>query len=98
MEWRNKAPQVMYDLLKLKYQQNPKLKEKLVATGTKKLFESTQIKFWGCGLTIQMIGRQKKQHSHIIITGKNILGEQAEDIRRDLIAADDDKDPIVTSV
>ena len=98
MEWRNKAPQVMYDLLKLKYQQNPNFKEKLVATRTKKLFESTQSKFWGCGLTIQMIGRQKKQHSRIIITGKNILGEQTEDIRRELIAADDDKDPIITSV
>ena len=59
IEWRNKAPQVMYGLLKLKYQQNPKLKEKLIATGTKRLFESTQSKYWGCGLTIQMLDRQR---------------------------------------
>ena len=99
IEWRNKAPQVMYDLLKLKYQQNPKLKIKLLATGTKKLYESTQSKYWGCGLTIQMIDRQKKQQGRIKITGKNILGEQTEDIRRELIAADSDKDndPIVTN-
>ena len=98
MDWRNKAPQVMYDLLKLKYQQNPKLKEKLVATGTKKLYESTQSKFWGCGLTIQMIDRQMKQQGRIKVTGKNILGEQTQDIRRELIAADNDNDPIVATV
>ena len=89
IEWRNKAPQVMYDLLKLKYQQNPKLKEKLVATGTKKLYESTQSKYWGCGLTIPMIDRQKQQLGRIKTIGKNILGEQTEDIRRELLATDD---------
>ena len=79
----------MYDLLKLKYQQNPKLKEKLVATGTKKLYESTQSKYWGCGLTIPMIVRQKQQLGRIKTIGKNILGEQTEDIRRELLATDD---------
>ena len=88
---------MMYDLLKLKYQQNPKLKEKLVATGTKKLFESTQSKYWGCGLTIQMIDRQKKQLGDIKTTGKNILGEQTEDIRREILATDDKQGQIVTT-
>ena len=94
IEWRNKAPQVMYDLLKLKYQQNPKLKEKLIATGTKRLFESTQSKYWGCGLTIQMIDRQQKQQGRIKTNGKNILGEQTEDIRREILETVEKQDQI----
>ena len=72
IEWKNKAQQIMFDLLKLKYQQNGKLKERLIATGDKKLYESTQSKFWGCGLTIQTIDKQKKQQGYIQTTKINI--------------------------
>ena len=98
IEWNNKAPQVMFDLSNLKYQQNPKLKERLIAPGDKMLIESTQSKYWGCGLTIPMIDRQKKQHGVVRINGKNILGAQTEDIRMDVIEADKNKDTIATSV
>ena len=84
IEWNRKAPQVMFDLLTIKFQQNPDLKEKLLATGDKKLIESTQSKFWGCGLTIPMIDRQMKEHGQVKTTGKNTLGEQLEGVRRDL--------------
>ena len=93
----NKAPQVMFDLLTLEYQQNPKLRKKLLATGDKKLFKSTQSKFWGSGYTIPMIDRQVK-HGQVKITGKNTLGAQSEDVRRDLIEANMDKDIIATNV
>ena len=84
IEWNRKSPQVMFDLLTIKFQQNPDLKEKLLATGDKKLVESTQSKFWGCGLTIPMIDRQMKEHGQVKSTGKNTLGEQLEGVRRDL--------------
>ena len=93
--WSNKAPQVMYDLLKLKYQQNPKLKERLIATGDKKLIESTMSKFWGCGMTIPMIDKQKKEQGTVRIIGKNTLGAQTEDIRRDLIEADNQNESLL---
>ena len=88
----------MFDLLNLKYQQNPKLKDRLIATGDKKLFEGTQSKFRGCGLTIQMIDKQKKQQGHIQTSGKNILGSQTEDVRRDLIEADNNKGILATNL
>ena len=84
MEWNQKAPQIMFDLLKLKFQQNPELKARLIATGGKRLVESTQSKFWGCGLTIPMIDRQVKKTGQVKTTGRNILGAQLEDVRRDL--------------
>ena len=84
IEWNRKSPQVMFDLLTIKFQQNPNLKERLLATGDKKLVKSTQSKFWGCGLTIPMIDRQIREHGQVKSTGKNTLGEQLEGVRRDL--------------
>ena len=46
-EWLNKAGQVMYDLLVLKFKQNPHLQTKLLVTGNKSLIESTRNKYWG---------------------------------------------------
>ena len=42
IDWNRKSPQVMFDLLTIKLQQNPVLKERLLATGDKKLVESTR--------------------------------------------------------
>ena len=46
--WLEKSDQVMYDLLDIKYKQSPHFQAKLLASGTKKLIESTQNKYWGC--------------------------------------------------
>ena len=40
-QWLDKADQVMFDLLTIKYSTNPDLKAKLLATGNKRLVEST---------------------------------------------------------
>ena len=83
-KWIEKSPQVMYDLLKIKYGKNPALKAKLLATGNKRLIESTMNKTWGCGLTIPMIDKMIAQHGIVKFPGKNLLGSQTEDVRRDL--------------
>ena len=74
----------MYDLLILKYKQNPHLQVKLLATGNKRLIESPQSKYWVCGLTISMIDRMIARKIPIRPPGKNWLGIQTEDVQREL--------------
>ena len=83
-QWMDKADQVMFDLLTIKYSTNPVLKAKLLATGNKKLVESTMNHYWGCGLTIPMIDKVFSQKGSVKFHGKNWLGSQTEDVRRDL--------------
>ena len=83
-EWQEKQDQVMYDLLVLKYKQNILLQAKLLATGNKKLVECTQNKYWGSGLTITMVDNMIAKKIAIKPTGKNWLGTQTEDVRRQL--------------
>ena len=85
-KWLEKNDQVMFDLLTIKYSTNPELKAKLLATGNKKLVESTMNNYWGCGLTIPMIDRMISQQGSVKYHGKNWLGSQTEDVRRDLSA------------
>ena len=84
-KWLDKADQVMYDLLLIKYRKKTTLKAKLLATGTKKLVESTLNKYWGCGLTIAMIDKIATQQGPIKYPGKNWLCTQTEDGRRELM-------------
>ena len=83
-EWQEKQDQVMYDLLVLKYKQNIHLQAKLLPTGNKNLIECTQNKYWGCGLTIPMVDNMIAKKIAIKPTGKNWLGTQTEDVRRQL--------------
>ena len=81
-EWLEKQDQVMYDLLVLKYKQNLLLQAKLLATGTKRLVECTQNKYWG--LTISTVDDMIAKKIPIKPPGKNWLGLQSEDVRRQL--------------
>ena len=90
-KWNNKSAQVMFDLLNMKYEQNPQLRKKLITTGNKRLVESTQSMFWGCGLTIPMIDKMKREKGKVKYDGKNTLGSQTEDVRRDIIDSNKDK-------
>ena len=83
-QWLDKADQVMFDLLTIKYSTNPALKAKLLATGNKRLVESTMNNYWGCGLTIPMVDKLVSQQGSVKYHGKNWLGSQTEDVRRDL--------------
>ena len=83
-EWLRKSDQVMFDLLGLKFKQNPELRQKLLATEGKTLVEATLNKYWGCGLTISMADKQIKADGKIQYPGSNWLGHQVADIRRDI--------------
>ena len=60
-EWLRKSDQVMFDLLGLKFKQNPEVRQKLLATEGKTLVEATLNKYWGCGLTISMRTNKSRQ-------------------------------------
>ena len=47
--WHRKKVQVMKEVLELKLQSDSGLKEKLINSADKDLYELTQDKFWGCG-------------------------------------------------
>ena len=83
-EWLQKADQVMYDLLVMKFRQNPDLREKILATGNKFLVEATLNRYWGAGLTIAMADRIVRMNGKLSFQGSNWLGHQLLDVRRDL--------------
>ena len=50
-DWDKVSPSIMYEVLRLKFNQNEKLKDKLIETGTLWLVEaSPKDKLWGIGL------------------------------------------------
>ena len=51
-EWELKKFDVMYECLKLKFEQNEGLKAMLLATGNCQLVEATPNRLWGCGATL----------------------------------------------
>ena len=83
-EWLRKADQVMYDLLVIKFNQNPELKKLLLATKEKILIEATMNRYWGAGITITTTDRQKKNGEKLRYPGTNWLGKQLNDVRREL--------------
>ena len=55
--WENIKDVVLFDLMKLKYEQNPELSDKLKETGDLVLYEAVREKKYGCGFSI----REKEQ-------------------------------------
>ena len=51
-EWERKKFDVMYECLKIKFEQNQHLKEMLLNTGKCELVEATPNRLWGCGATL----------------------------------------------
>jgi ribA/ribD-fused uncharacterized protein len=74
-EWNKVKLEIMYDGLKLKFGQNPELKQKLLETGNKILYEANKYDdFWGIGKTVEEgIKMEKEGESELF--GKNQLGE-----------------------
>ena len=79
-KWLNNREKIMKDLVAAKFSQNEDLKQKLINTGEKKLFECTEDKFWGCSTPIsraKSIDPKKMQ-------GKNMLGTVLMEVRTKL--------------
>ena len=77
--WDEICESVMLEILKLKFSAIEFCKEFLLSSGTKKLFEGTGDRRWGCGIPIS---------KYWLITpkcpGKNILGQLLETTRDDI--------------
>ena len=78
-EWEDICESVMLEILLLKFTNVDFCKEFLLSTGTKKLFEGTGDKRWGCGIPIS-----KFWLITLKCPGKNILGQSLETVRDEI--------------
>ncbi len=78
--WDSKRYNIMLDGLRLKFSQNDVLRQKLLATGNKTLYEASPFdKIWGIGF--QAIYAMNKDKS---LFGKNLLGKALMKVRSEL--------------
>ena len=75
-EWEDKVPEVLLDILIIKFTDNTHCKEVLLATGNRRLFEATGDKTWACGLPLARI-----HELTLPPPGKNRTGETVEKVR-----------------
>ena len=81
--WNNERYQIMKNGLRLKFSQNPDLKQSLLATGNKNLYEASPYdNIWGTGFnaneTLEKINNNKQNE-----LGHNLLGRALEEIRNE---------------
>lgn len=81
--WKKKAGEIMDELIQLKFDQNPKLKEKLMETRYKKYYEMTVDKLWATGRTIYKADKQLPTES--LAGGKNLVGKSIAKVKRGYI-------------
>ena len=75
--WHRKKTQVMKEILDLKLASDCGLKEKLIESGTKDLYELTYDKFWGCGFPPSKSDQVKQKGN----PGANRLGKLLMELR-----------------
>jgi len=83
--WNNMRYDIMKNGLRLKFMQNNDIKQKLINTNPKKLYEASPYdKIWGTGYkaidTLHFI-----EHNEEYKLGTNLLGRALEEIRNELI-------------
>ena len=81
--WNNERYEIMKNGLRLKFSQNPDLKQSLLATGNKNLYEASPYdNIWGTGFnandTLEKINNNKQNE-----LGHNLLGRAIEEIRNE---------------
>ena len=81
--WNNERYEIMKNGLRLKFSQNPDLKQSLLATGNKNLYEASPYdNIWGTGFnaneTLEKINNNKQNE-----LGQNLLGRALEEIRNE---------------
>ena len=83
--WINERYEIMKNGLRLKFSQNPDLKQSLLVTGNKNLYEASPYdNIWGTGFnaneTLEKINNNKQNE-----LGQNLLGRALEEIRNKLL-------------
>lgn len=75
--WNDIRYGVMIDGLRLKFEQNPQLKQLLIGTGNKTLYEASKYdKIWGIGFSPQDALNTNPQ-----LFGRNLLGQALMEVR-----------------
>ena len=78
-KWYGEKDEVLYQLMKSKFQQNPALKGKLLDTKNLQLYEATKDRRYACGYSIK-----EKKKINASIPGENITGKILMRIRDEL--------------
>ena len=86
--WEKKKIDVMYKLLKMKFEQNDHLKDILLRTGVCELVEATPDRVWGCGATLS--SSLLKRHAW---PGENRQGRILMTVRDEMRASQATKTP-----
>ncbi len=82
--WDNTRYEIMKHGLRLKFNQNPIIKQKLINTNPKKLYEASPYdKIWGTGYDAENTLRLINENSQDKL-GQNLLGKALEEIRQEL--------------
>ena len=83
--WNNARYDIMKNGLRLKFTQNLDLKQKLINTNPKNLYEASPYdKIWGTGHNAETTLQLINNNSHNKL-GRNLLGKALEEIRNELI-------------
>lgn len=76
-DWEDVKYQIMVDIVHAKFDQNPELKEKLIATGDEELIEGNN---WGDKIWGQVNGEGRNLLGHILMNERDYLKEQKREI------------------
>ena len=78
-EWEEQRDQILYEIAKEKFRQNPEYRDALLATGNFPLYEATRDSYYACGLPLSLAQDIDKD-----CPGKNIFGQILVQIRTEL--------------
>lgn len=78
-EWQEKRVDILYSVCKSKFTQNERLKEELLLTGERTLYEATKNEIWGVNASLK-----SKEVKECKGTGENEFGKLLERLRADL--------------
>lgn len=85
--WDSLRYNIMLDAIRLKMQYNFDLKEKLIATHPKQLYEASHFdKIWGIGKSVANIKYEYERTNTFKSNGLNLLGKALMEVREEIIA------------
>ena len=78
-EWEEQRDQILYEIVKAKFKQNPTYAKALLETGNSAIFEATRDSYYGCGIPLSQAFLIDKDSP-----GKNIGGEILMQVREEI--------------
>lgn len=90
--WEDKKVDMLKCIAISKFDQNPELKEKLKATGSKPLYECTRSRYWGTGWKLDAPNWSKSSN----FPGKNVFGNILMEVRDNPKGSGEEPEKIIT--